>query len=224
MDLLRFREPVSALTHGFWLLASLPAIYLLWTRGRGDRAKQLSFLIYGLGLVSCSLASTLYHGVRLPDEGIRLYALFDYIAIYILIAASYTPIVWNVLRRPWRGGILALVWGGAALGVVLRVAFRTTPPWLTTGLYLAMGWGSILCYFEVARGLSHRALLPIIGGGILYSIGAMVNLLRQPILYPGVFQAHELFHVFVVAASGLHYWFMLTVIAPFMHETRPQAA
>jgi hemolysin III len=224
MDLLSPREPVSSWTHAFWLLASLPAVYLLWARGRGDRAKQLSFLVYGTGLVACSLASTLYHSVRLHDEGIRFYALLDYIAIYVLIAGSYTPIVWNVVRGHWRRGILAVVWGGAALGIGLRVSLETLPAWLTTALYLAMGWGAILCYFEVARGLSHRALWPIVGGGLLYSVGAVVNLLRQPILWPGVFQAHELFHVFVVAASAVHYWFMLTVIAPFVHESDRQAA
>jgi hemolysin III len=224
MDLISPREPVNAWTHGFWLLLSLPGIYLLWTRGRGDRAKQFSFLIYGLGLVSCSLASTLYHGVRLHNDGIRLFALLDYIGIYILIAGSYTPIAWNVLRGQWRWGILAVVWVWAVLGMALRLSFDTLPLWLTTGLYLAMGWGAILCYFEVARGLSHRALLPILGGGILYSVGAVVNLMRQPILWPGVFQAHELFHVFVVAASAVHYWFMLTVIAPFVHQSERQAA
>src|SRR4051794_34374050 len=183
MEFLSPREPVSAWTHGFWLLASLPAVYLLWIRGRGDRAKQISFLIYGLGLVSCSLASTLYHGLRLRDEEIRVFALLDYIAIYLLIAGSYTPIIWNVLRGHSRQGILAGVWGAATLGMVLRVAFQTIPPWLTTGLYLMMGWGAVLCYFEVARGLSHRMLRPIIGGGVLYSIGAVLNLLRQPILW-----------------------------------------
>jgi hemolysin III len=224
MDFLSPREPVSAWTHGCWLLASLPGVYLLWARGRGDRAKQVSFLIYGLGLVSCSLASTLYHGVRLGDDGIRFYAITDYIGIYLLIAGSYTPVIWNVLRGRWRRGVLAAVWGLAALGTALRVGVATIPLWMTTGLYLLMGWGAIACYFEVARGLSHRTLLPIVAGGVLYSVGAVVNLLSRPVLWPGVFQAHELFHVFVVAASAVHYWFMLTVIAPFVHESERRAA
>ena len=86
-------------------------------------------------------------------------------------------------------------------------------------MYLAMGWGAVLCYFEVARRLSHRNLLPVVVGGVLYSLGAVINLLHQPVLWPGVFQAHELFHIFVVAGSLAHYWFMLTVIAPYVGDS-----
>ena len=88
-----------------------------------------------------------------------------------------------------------------------------------TGYYLAMGWGAVFCYFEVARGLSHRMLSPIVAGGVLYSLGAVVNLLHHPVLWPGVIQAHELFHLFVIAASLLHFSFILTVVAPWQDES-----
>jgi hemolysin III len=219
MDLFNPREPVSTWSHGLWLLLALPGIIILWRRGSGDRAKQCSFLIYGLGLVSCSATSTLFHGVRLSSDRIRVFALLDYIGIYLLIAGSYTPIAWNILRGHWRRGILVAVWLWAALGTALHLTCETLPHWLATALYLAMGWGAVFCYFEVARRLSHRTLFPIVAGGMLYSLGAVLNLLRQPVLWPGVFQAHELFHLFVVAGSLAHYWFMLSVIAPFVHDS-----
>jgi hemolysin III len=219
MDLFDPREPVNTWSHGLWLAFALPGIFLLWRRGRGDRGKQWSFLVYGLGLVGCSAASTLYHGVRAADDRIRMFALIDYMGIYTLIAGSYTAIVWNVLSGSWRRGILMVVWLWAVAGSAHRLLFDTSPVWVSTAMYLAMGWGAVLCYFEVARRVSHRNLLPIVVGGVLYSLGAVINLLHQPVLWPGVFQAHELFHIFVVAGSLAHYWFMLTVIAPYVGDS-----
>jgi hemolysin III len=138
----------------------------------------------------------------------------DHVGIYMLIAGTYTPIAWTFLRRHWRRGVLGLVWLWAALGITIRLTYETQPPWLSTAFYLGMGWGALFCYFEVARRLSHRAMIPIVAGGVLYSLGAIFNLLHGPVLWPGVFQAHELFHLFVVAGSMCHFYFMLTVVGP----------
>jgi len=214
MDLLNPREPINTWSHGLWLMIALAGIIVLWQRGHGDRAKQVSLLIYGLSLIFCSACSTLYHGVRLPGERIKPLALLDHVGIYMLIAGTYTPIAWTFLRRRWRRGVLGLVWCWAALGITIHLTYETLPLWLSTGFYLGMGWGALFCYFEMARRLSHRAMIPIIAGGVLYSLGAIFNLLRGPVLWPGVFQAHELFHLFVVAGSMCHFYFMLTVVGP----------
>ena len=86
---------------------------------------------------------------------------------------------------------------------------------MTTGLYLGMGWGVVACYAELARVVSHRALRPLVAGGLSYSVGAVLNLLRWPVLWPGLFGAHELFHLFVLAGSLAHYRLMLRVVVPF---------
>jgi hemolysin III len=222
MDFLNPREPVSTWSHGLWLLLVLPGSVWLWRRSRGDRGKQLSVLIYGLSLVFCSTASTLYHGVRSEGSRIATFATLDYLGIYFLIAGSYTAITWSLLRGRWRTGILVLVWTWAVAGSSIRLSFTTLPPWLSTGLYLMMGWGSVFCYVEVARRLSHRALSPVVVGGVLYSLGALINLLHHPVLWPGVFQSHELFHLFVVGGSLAHFWFVLTVAVPYAFE--PEAS
>jgi hemolysin III len=214
MDLLHPREPVNTWSHAIWLMVALAGVLLLWRCGRTDRARQLTLLIYGLTLVFCSGCSTLFHGVRLPDEQIRTFALLDYMGIYMLIAGTYTPIAWTFLRRHWRLGVLGLVWVWAAIGITIHLTRETVPLWLSTALYLAMGWGAIFCYVELTRRLSHRTLLPVIAGGVLYSLGAVINLVRTPVLWPGVFEAHELFHVFVVAGSLCHFYFILAVVGP----------
>ena len=78
-----------------------------------------------------------------------------------------------------------------------------------------MGWGVVVCYARIARVVSHRALIPVVVGGVLYSVGAVINLLQRPALWPGVIGFHELFHLFVIAGSLAHYWFILKVVVPF---------
>lgn len=215
MDLLlAFREPVSAWSHCLWLLLSIPATVWLWRRGGGDRAKQCSLVVFGVSLGCCYAGSTLYHGVRLSAEGLALCNLLDYIGIYLLIAGSYTPLAWNMLDGRWRQGTLIGAWAMAAAGITLQVVYRTLPQSVSTGLYLAMGWAAIFCYLEIARRLTHRPLRLILAGGILYTVGALINLLEWPVFWPGVFGAHELFHLFVMAGSFCHFVFMLQVVAP----------
>lgn len=232
-----FREPVSAWSHCSWLLLSVPGTLLLCLRSRGDLGKQLSLLIFGLSLAICYAGSTLFHGVRLPVEQIAVFNLLDYIGIYILIAGTYTPVAWNMLHGRWRSWTLGLIWTTAAIGAGLQVAWGMLPEWFSTVIYLAMGWGSLVCYFEIARRHSHSRLRLILVGGIFYTVGALINAFQWPNPWPGVFGRHEIFHLFVMAGSLSHFWFMLTVIVPHIStrgeevidrsqgvSTRPQVA
>jgi hemolysin III len=215
MNILCLREPVSAASHGIWLLLTVPAAQRLWRRSAGDRAKQLSLLGYVLCLAFCAASSTLYHAVMVSADQRAPFLLLDHVGIAVLIAGTYTPIAWNLLHGRWRWMTLMVAWLLAASGSLLRLRMSTLPIWLSTGLYLGMGWAAVFFYLEFTRTLSRRALAPIVVGGILYSVGALFNLLRWPVLWPGVFEAHELFHLFVVAGSMAHFNFMLRVVAPY---------
>lgn len=216
MDLFNLREPVNAWSHGAWLMLALPGTVLLWRRaGPGDRARRLILLAYTICLALCASASTLYHSVHKSGSELAPYLLLDHIGIYLLIAGSYTPIAWTLLRGPWRYGTLVFAWASASLGITMHSAWDGLPNWLTTGFYLMMGWGSVVSYNELTRRLPGRILRPILLGGAFYSVGAIIHLIQWPILWPGVIEAHEIFHVFVVAGSIVHYRFMLEVIAPW---------
>ena len=104
MNFLDLREPVSAWSHFAGLFLALPGTILLWQRSGGDFAKRLSMLVYGVTLAFCYLASTLYHGVRLPPAEIATFARLDGVGIFALIAGSYTPIAWCLLQGWWRRG------------------------------------------------------------------------------------------------------------------------
>jgi hemolysin III len=215
MNLLDFREPVNSWSHCAGLLLALPGTVLLWRRSAGDRTKRLCLLVYGLTLAFCYLASTLYHGVRVPDAHLVPFARLDRAAIFALIAGTYTPLAWCLLKGQWRRWTLLIVWGVAAASAILIATGLPYLPVLSTGTYLGMGWGAVVCYSRIAQVVSHRALLPVIVGGLSYSVGAVLNVLNWPVLLPGIFGAHELFHVFVLGGSLAHYRFILKVIVPF---------
>ncbi len=218
MEFLEFREPFSAWSHCAGLILALPGVFLLWRRSAADRGKRLSLLVYGLSLIFCYLASTLYHGVRLPTDRIVAFARLDGVGIFALIAGTYTPIAWCVMRGRWRRWTLAAVWAVATTATVMIAAGQRFSPLLATGVYLGMGWGAVVCYWELAQLVSHRALVPVVVGGLFYSVGAVLNLLHWPALWPGTFGPHELFHLFVLAGSLAHYLFILEVVVPFVHR------
>jgi hemolysin III len=222
-----FREPFNALSHGLWLLLSVPATYIMLRRCGGGLTRRLSFLIFGLSLTACYLGSALYHGIRLRPDTLDLFERLDHVGIHLLIAGSYTPLAWNMLTGRWRWGTLGAVWTTTLVGSALLLMNIRLPFPLATCEYLALGWGALFCYFEISRRVSRRALRPLLLGGVLYSIGAMLNLFKWPVLWPGVFGPHEMSHLWVMAGSTVHFWFMLTVVVPFAWaangQPRPQA-
>jgi hemolysin III len=215
MHLWNLREPFSAWSHCAALAVSVPGTWILWRRGVGDLGKRLSLLVYGLGLLACYAASTLYHAVQLPPDRLEVFVRLDSTGIFALIAGSYTPVAWNLMRGRWRAWTLAIVWGISAVAIAVVASGGHFSALVGTSVYLGMGWGIVFCYARLARIVSHRALLPVVIGGLFYSVGALFYLIGRPELWPGVFGSHDLFHVFVIAGSLAHFWFILSIVVPY---------
>ena len=213
MIVLDYRESVSAATHGLALLVAIPAGLALIRLARGAADRQLALATYAFGLVSCLAASTLCHTLVFLGHGSRTATTIDHMGIYLLIAGTYTPIAATLLPPGRRRATLLAVWLAVALGVVLNVWEGPLPAYLATSFYLAMGWGGLWCYVGVGPRLSHRELMLIPLGGVLYSVGAVFHLARWPVLWEGVFGGHELFHVFVVAGATAHFVFIWRYVA-----------
>jgi len=220
---LELREPASAWSHGIGMvlaLALLGHFHRLWRDPFGSRpsryeqGKRLALCLFGLSLVVCYGSSALYHGAWAGAEAVPVLRKLDHMGIYVLIAGTYTPVAWALFRGVWRRWTLATVWGMAASCSLLVGIRGVLPAWLSTTMYLAMGWGVLFCYRELARGLSHLSLLPLPLGGVFYSVGALINLAGWPVVAPGVFGSHEVFHLFVIAGSACHVAFMFRVVVP----------
>jgi hemolysin III len=213
MEFLSYREPVSAWTHGVWMLLCIPAGILLQIRAKRCPYKHFGFAVFSLSLLFCFYSSWLYHAVR--PEWIDWYAWLDYVGIFLLIAGTTTPIVLVSMRGRWRTGMLAHIWSMAAIGILLRTFAVPLSDKFATALYIFMGWSGAICYLQLATVMSHRKICPLWIGGVFYSAGALLNRMEWPTLWPGVFGPHEMFHVLVMIASLCHFLFMLRVIAPF---------
>ena len=200
IDWFNFREPVSSWTHFLWLLLAFPGTWLLWRRSRGDRLKRFGMLVFGLGLALCYGGSWLFHAVRLSPQAIDRFHTLDLIGIYVLIAGSCTPIALVIMRGAWRLSLMLLLWLFALVGIVICLTPLRMPIEVSTALYLVMGWLGCLTYFELAGRLSHAAVCPLWIGGLLYSIGAVLNVVGWPTIVPGVFEAHE---VSIVESQGI---------------------
>jgi hemolysin III len=233
MMLLDLREPINAWSHGAGMMLAFPLIWIFWRRcveeasGKGvvqaaepdrrniyERGKIITLMVFGLSLAFCYGNSAVYHALWLGPQSLNRLRRLDHVGIYVLIAGTYTPVAWSLMRRSWREGTLATVWSLAGF-CAARVWFGgVLPVWESTLIYLTLGWGALFCYRELARDFSHWMLLWLPLGGAFYSVGALINLMNWPIFKPGDFGAHELFHFFVIAGSACHIQFMLHIVVP----------
>jgi hemolysin III len=210
----KFREPVSGLTHLLAAAAGLVGLAVLLWQGRTDLPKEISLLIYGASVIFLFSASAAYHLVRAGPAVILRLRKLDHAAIYVLIAGSYTPICLYFFEGFWRWGLLAVIWGMALAGVIVKLFVIRAPRWVTAGIYLLMGWLSAMAVQEMLRSMPPAALAWLVGGGLFYTVGAVIYITKKLDFYPGVFGFHEVWHIFVILGSLSHYIVVAAFIAP----------
>ena len=214
----KVRDLVSGLTHCIGASLSLIGLVILIVFAAiwGDAYDVVSFTIFGVGLFLLYLFSTLYHWLNISEKGLTVFKKLDHIMIYILIAASYTPICLGPLRGPWGWSIFGVVWGFAVLGTILTSIWIKAPRALTTSIYIAMGWVVIIAIYPLVKVFSDAGLLYsllwLLAGGIFYTIGGLIYGLKWPKINFKHFGFHEIFHVFVMLGSACQYWFILKYV------------
>lgn len=202
-----FREPVSGLTHLAGALASVAGLALLLyvAMHRGTVWHIVSYSIFGTSLVLLYTASSLYHLLKASPPVLRALRRIDHIMIFVLIAGSYTPYCLLALRGPWGYGLLAVIWSIALAGIIVKLLWLDAPRWLTTGIYLAMGWMVVTAAGPLLRALPAAAIWWLSASGVFYTVGAVFYATKRPKLWPGVFGFHEAWHLFVLAGSVSHF-------------------
>lgn len=196
----RREEMVNALTHGSGLAASLAGLPLLiWMSStRGDIRQIVACSIFATSLVVLYAASTLYHA--LPSSRAKhVFRVIDHVAIYLLIAGSYTPFTLGVLHGAWGWTLFGLIWAAAAVGILHKTVLGFRFPRLSILMYLGMGWLAVVAIGPLARALPPAGLAWLIAGGLCYTAG-VVFYVRDHLPY-----RHAFWHLFVVAGSGCHY-------------------
>jgi hemolysin III len=197
------------------LLAALGLGVLLATAASTGRLDQLvAFGVFGLSLIALYAASALYHLLPLSPSGVARLRTLDHMAIFVLIAGTYTPFCLLALDGVWRWGLLALIWGLALCGVLLKLLWMDASRWLSVVLYLGMGWVAVIAAPALFRAVPPDGITWMLAGGLVYSAGALVYGLKRPNPVPGTFGFHEVWHLFVIAGSACHFWAVLHYVAP----------
>lgn len=209
------KDPVSGISHLIGMLLSIAGLVLLiidaarYGEGAWD---VVTFTIFGSALVLLYLFSSLYHLLNLGQTGTKVFKKFDHMMIYVLIAATYTPICLGPLRGPWGWSIFGVVWLLAIIGIILTAVWIKAPRWLTTSLYLAMGWLVVIMAYPFITTFIELNALPsvlwLLFGGIFYTIGGIIYGLKKFPFTTKNFGFHEIFHIFVMLGSFCQFWFI----------------
>ena len=212
---LTIKDPGSAITHFIgMLLAILAAAPLLAAAAfQGSPLTVGSLSVFAASMVLLYGASTTYHTFNGSAKTNRLLRKLDHMMIFILIAGSYTPICLLVLEPSMGLPLLAMVWGTALAGILIKALWITCPKWFSSLIYISMGWLCVFAMVPLVRALSPVAFAWLLTGGILYTIGGVIYALKLPLFnrrYPH-FGSHEVFHVFVMLGSLCHYVVMFHI-------------
>jgi hemolysin III len=198
-------EVANTISHGIGFLlavASLP-IVVVYAVQRGGTGDVVGASVFAATMIVLYFVSALYHALP-QGTAKRWLNRLDHCAIYVFIAGSYTPFVLGVLRGGWGWSLFAVVWGLAALGVLAKMFDRLSHPLWSTALYVAMGWVAVVAAVPLLERLSLAGLAWLVAGGLAYTAGALVFLLDNRVRY-----AHFVWHLFVMAGSGCHFFAVL---------------
>ena len=210
----KLREPVNGLTHFFAAIAAFIGLVILLILAWGSLSKAVPLTIYGASLVLLFAASAAYHMIKAQPKVMEILRKLDHSAIYLLIAGTYTPFCAIMFDGFWKWGMLAIIWSLAGIGIAAKVFIVNAPRWLNAGIYILMGWLSIVAIGEMLRVMPPWALTWLLIGGITYTLGAVVYITKAMNFWPGKFGFHEVWHIFVILGALAHFIAIAFFIAP----------
>jgi hemolysin III len=207
----RVKDPVSGFSHLAGALLSIGALTVLVAMSAVNASAWhvVSFSVYGAGMILLYSASAAYHLIPLKEKGEDILNRIDHCMIFVMIAGTYTPFCLVPLRGGWGWSIFGVVWGLVVVGIFFKIFFINAPRWLSTGIYLMMGWICIIAIYPIVKNVPLGGIMWLLAGGLLYSVGAVIYATKKPDPWPGVFGFHEIWHFFVLGGSACHFIVML---------------
>ena len=203
---IRIRDPISALTHFIGFVAAIfllpPLLIKAAVRG-SDISSMIGLSIYGLSLIVLYGASSAHHSFILPERGTTILKRFDHIAIFYLIAGTYTPLCLTLMKDTQGKFLLTAVWIAAVIGTLIKFFFVYCPKYVSSILYIVMGWFALFRIVTLYHLLGVYGFFWLLAGGIFYTIGGVLYALK--IRISDRWSEHEVFHILVLLGSLCHY-------------------
>lgn len=205
----RSEEVANSSIHGIGLLAAIAGtpILIVHAAGHGEAGYIVGSSIFAATMILLYLASTIYHALLYEARFKKLFMLIDHTMIYLLIAGTYTPFTLGALHGIWGWTLFGIIWGLAAIGVVLKVSNKIDHPVLSTGLYLVMGWLILVAIEPLYASVPVTGLIWLLAGGICYTVGVAFFSTDKHLRY-----GHAIWHVFVLSGTFCHYlavWYVI---------------
>lgn len=216
MNIQKIKEPGSAITHFIGMLMAIFAAIPLLIKAAHEPGHVyiVSLAIYAVSLILLYAASTTYHTFNISEKVNTILKKIDHMMIFVLIAGSYTPVCLLVLRG--RTGLLLLitVWAIALIGIFIKAFWVYCPKWVSSILYIGMGWTCVLAFSKILDALSPTTFGWLLAGGIIYTIVGIIYALKLPLFNNRHknFGSHEIFHLFVMGGSACHFIVMYALL------------
>ncbi|MBP1762918.1 MAG: rane protein, hemolysin III-like protein [Firmicutes bacterium] len=202
------KDPFSAMSHLLGIILSMIGTIVLLQQSH-NLTDKIGLGIFGASLICLYTASTIYHALDVSDKVNLILRKIDHAMIYVLIAGTYTPMCLIALKGAWGTALLITIWVIAAAGIALTLLWFDAPRWLTTTIYVLMGWLCVIATIPLKQSVGMAGLGWLLAGGLLYTIGAVIYATKRPHITFGMDGIHEIFHVFVLGGSLCHYILML---------------
>lgn len=204
------REPGSAITHCIGMLLSVICAVPLLQKAQESQIPMAvtAMAIFAVAMILLYSASTIYHSVNVKDNVLKVFRKLDHMMIFVLIAGTYTPVCLIALNHKKGYTLLALVWGIAIAGMIIKACWITCPKWFSSIMYIAMGWVCLLVLPDLAK--NSAAFAWLLAGGVLYTVGGVIYGIKfkQFDNIHKYFGSHEIFHLFVMAGTACHFVYM----------------
>ena len=212
------KEPGSAITHFIGMLMAIFAAVPLLIKAAHEPSQIyiISLAIYAASLILLYAASTTYHTFDISPKVNTILKKIDHMMISVLIAGSYTPVCLIVLKGRTGIILLSIVWAIAIIGILIKAFWVYCPKWVSSVLYIGMGWTCVLAFTQILNNMSPAAFGWLLAGGIIYTVGGVIYALKLPIFNNKHknFGSHEIFHLFVMGGSACHFVVMYAFLLP----------
>lgn len=201
------KEPFNSISHMVGGGLALVGLVVLVILAQGP-VQTLAAVLYGLGLVTLFTMSTLYHSIPGRPSVEKWLERLDHVAIYLLIAGTYTPVCLVLMGGAWGWSLFGAVWGIAIVGIVLKLTVPLGPEWVHITGYIGLGWIALVAAPVLFPILTTGGLTLLVTGGVIYTLGAFLYAWDRPKII-GNLGAHEVWHIMVIAGALAHFSFIL---------------
>jgi len=203
--MIKTQEAFNFYSHLAGAVAAVVGTLFLINIATDSASLLITALVYGLSITFLFSASSLYHAFKQKENELSFWRKMDRLAIFFMIAGSYTPVCYFFLSDDWRLPMISIQWGLVAFGLCSQLFFPRAPRMLYAAIFLLMGWMLVFPINEILEAMTSTQVILLFIGGAAFTIGAIVYAIKKPLMLPGIFSFHELFHVMVLIGGACHY-------------------